>query len=182
MVLDCHRWWVQVTRDECEAWEWWYAHRMENLYLLAPISLSSSHPLLQLPPAHANLNHPPPATAVHWFLLLSLPSLNSEPEAHIYANKHDHTTARSCLSHTPPLAIFRTHSSPPTLSLFLCYLTIHLVCFTSVCCAPHLLGFHLHLSFPLLGSWSGQRCLFTSGGWPPHCRVVSNTLSLELSF
>ncbi len=39
-----------------------------------------------------------------------------------------------------------------------------------------------HPSFPLLGLWSGQRCLFASGGRPLCCRVVSDTLSLELSF
>jgi len=116
-----------VARDECQAWEWCYTHRTENL------SLSSSHPLLRLPPAHANLNHPPPASAVHSFLLLSDSTERRTRGAHMYANKHDHTTARSCLSHTPPLAIFRTHSSPPTLSLFLrcctsCLLYICLPC------------------------------------------------------
>lgn len=110
-----------MTRDKCEAWEWWYAHKTENLHLPAPISLYNSNPLLHLPPAHANLNHHPPATAVHSFLLLSDFTKCRTRGAHIYANKHDHTGARHCLSHTPPLAIFHTHSSPPTLSLFLCF-------------------------------------------------------------
>lgn len=103
------------------------SHKMENFQLPAPISLSLSHPLLYLPPAHANLNHHPPATAVHWFLLLSDFDRHGTTRArtHTYANSRDHIaflTLHLSLSSTPtalvPLyVVSRVHLSNAPLCL-----------------------------------------------------------------
>lgn len=103
------------------------SHKMENFQLPAPISLSLSHPLLYLPPAHANLNHHPPATAVHWFLLLSDLDRHGTTRArtHTYANSRDHIaflTLHLSLSSTPtalvPLyVVSRVHLSNAPLCL-----------------------------------------------------------------
>lgn len=80
-------------------------------------------------------------------------------------------TLRLSLSSTP------THLLPP----YVCFSVPSCLFYTCLLCSS-LLSFRLHPSFPLLGLWSGQRCLFASGGRPLCCKVVSDTLSLELSF